>query len=260
MGIRLKQKFGVYWINKRFFSRHDHHLIVVIVLSSFRFLLPLLLSFVSFSSSSSSSSSPSSSSSSLSSSSYHLTPLHARETLGNNFSQPRQGTWSFFAKTKAKTGVRRSGQRRPSSAARRRGRREEDGWKVRRRSEGEDATGGFLPRSISSPASNRYVRPSSFLSTQASLLVFFPVQRPFLPPRCSYRLSPSSLPRAHLSSSLFFFPLCTELSVLAREQPRTETIGGAILPRRLRRHSFLHFDTSRTVILMHFAIDRGSLM
>lgn len=113
--MRRKQKLGA--LDKQaILQRYHHHTIafVVVVSSSFRSPLPLLFSLTSFSSSSSSLSSSSFPSSSLSPLS--LDPFHARETLGNNFSQPRQGTWSFFAKTKAMTGVRR-GQRRPTAVS-----------------------------------------------------------------------------------------------------------------------------------------------
>lgn len=59
-------------------------------------------------------------------------------------------------------------------------------------------------------------------------------------------------------SSLFFrrFPLSfvprarSELDFSPRIASTSETIGGAIQPRRLRRRPLFHFDTSRTVILI----------
>lgn len=173
----------------------------------------------------------------------------------NNFSQPRRGTWSFFSKTKAKTGVRRGGQQRPAATiVGRATRRRKRGKWWSRRCEREDATGGFLPRSISGSLPAIALCKALFFPSLAhsSSHPFFRSASPPPPP-----LTVAPVPiRLHRPALFFsFFCVYGTLGFSSRRASRTETIRGAVLPRRLRRCSFLHFDTSRTVILMRSLLE-----
>jgi len=138
------------------------------------------------------------------------------ETLETTSHSRAKGLGLFLLKQKRRRGY--TAARRPATVSgdHRRPRDEEEG-SCSERSEGEDATGGFLPRSISGPASNRYVRPSSFLSSH--LFSSFSHLDPSFP-LLLLLAPPPSLPRARRSSSLFFYVYGT----LGFSSPRTETI------------------------------------
>lgn len=94
--------------------------------------------------------------------------------------------------------------------------------------------GGFF-KSISGPASNRYVRPPFFPSSSlllkeksSSSLLLYLAPRPFSSE--VFFLLRSFVPRAW-----------NELRFSPRIASTFETIQGAILPRRLRRRRFLPF-------------------
>lgn len=160
----MDERSSVCWMNKRSNSKttkHRYHrqpprspLLHCCLSLSRPFVLPFfplaitLLSLGSFSSSPSSSSSSTStstsassfsrSSSSPSSSFPSFDSFHAREMLGTTSHSRAKGLAPFFAKTKAKTGVRRGGQRRPAATiVGRTTKRKKRGRRWRRRSEEE---------------------------------------------------------------------------------------------------------------------------
>lgn len=216
-----------------------------------------LFSLASFSSSSSSSpSSPSSS--------FPLAPdpLRVREMLGTTSHSRAKGLGLFLLKQKRRRGYAAAasdGQRRSAATiVGRATKRKKRGKRLEREKRRGGCHRGILAEVYFRPCQQSLCKALFFpsLAHISSLSFSLPWPIPLSLSRSPASLPPFIFTPPRRSSSPFFYVYGT-LGFSLRTASDRDDLGGAILPRRLRRYSLLHFDTSRTVILMRcFAIDR----